>query len=73
MSRNLSIHDEVVIALALRSEIRHNAKFAKLAIELHIDARNYYDNIRDFVHAYNAVSDVPFETDDTFVMSLLTK
>lgn len=73
MNRKLSIPDEVVIALALRSEIRHYAQFAKLAIELQIDARTYCDSIRDLVHAYNAVSDTPFETDDIFVISLLSK
>lgn len=69
--KKISIADSVVICLALRAEIRHYAKFAKLAIELNCDYRSYVVVINDLIHAYNAVSDTPFSTDDSFVLSLI--
>ena len=71
--KNLTTADEVIICLALRSEIRKNSKSAKLAIKLNLDAKCYIDNILDLIHAYNAFSGVPFETGDTYVMSLIEK
>lgn len=69
--KKISIADSVVICLALRAEILHNAKFAKLAIELNLDYRSYVDVILDLIHAFNAVSDIPYTTDDSFVLSLI--
>ena len=57
----ISIVDSVVICLALRSEIRHYVKVAKLVLEVRGDISPYVEEIKDLVHAYNAVSIVPFD------------
>lgn len=72
LSIKMSVVDSVIICLALRSQIRRNAKYAKLALEIHTDASCYIDDIIDEVKAYNAVSTSPFSCDDDFVMSLIT-
>lgn len=68
----MSVADSVIICLALRAQIRRNAKFAKLALEIHTDASCFIDSVLDEVKAYNAVSDSPFTCDDEFVMSLIS-
>lgn len=68
----ISISDSVVISLALRSEIRRNIKSYKLAVELGLCTSVYLEEIRDLIHAYNAVNSVPFDvTADVFLFSIL--
>ena len=70
--KTISISDSVVISLALRSEIRRNIKRYKLAVELGLCTSVYLEEIRDLIHAYNAVNSVPFDvTADVFLFSIL--
>ena len=65
--KTISFSDSVVISLALCAEIRFNIKAAKLACKSGADVRPYIDTIRDLIHAYNAVNDTPFVSDDPFL------
>ena len=65
--KTISIADAVVISLALRDEIRFNIKSAKLVGKSGAAIRPYIENIRDLIHAYNAVNDTPFVSDDPFL------
>nr|WP_293583394.1 hypothetical protein [Prevotella sp.] len=65
--KTISIADAVVISLALRAEIRFNIKSAKLVGKSGADMRPYIENIRDLIHAYNAVNDTPLVSDDPFL------
>lgn len=68
----ISIADSVVICLALRSEIRHYVKVAKLVLEVSGDISPFVEEIKDLVHAYNAVSIVPFDySSDSFLCRYL--
>ena len=70
--KTISIADSVVISLALRSEIRRYVKSYNLAVELHMNASVYLEEIRDLIHAYNSVNTVPFDVDaDIFLLSIL--
>lgn len=65
--KSISIADSVVISIALRAEISFNIKTAKLVGKSGVDMRPYIEYIRDLIHAYNAVSDTPFVSDDPFL------
>ena len=65
--KTISIADSVVISLALSAQIRFNIKTAKLVGKSGADMRPYIENIRDLIHAYNAVNDTPFVSDDPFL------
>lgn len=69
--KKFSISDSVVISLALRSEIRRYVKMAKVALEVGEDISPFIDCIKDYIHAYNSVNDVPFDTDDMFLLRFL--
>lgn len=65
--KTISLADSFVISLALRSEIRINVTSAKLVGKTGKDISSYIKNIRDLIHAYNAVNDAPFVSDDPFL------
>lgn len=69
----ISIHDVVTISLALRYQIRTYANSVKMCMELGSDITYYVDNMRDLVRAYNAINNVPYTTDDEFILKLITK
>lgn len=70
--KSISVADSVVISLALRSEIRRYVKCYKLAVELHMNASVYLEEIRDLIHAYNSVNTEPFDVGaDIFLLSIL--
>lgn len=65
--KTISIADAVVISLALRAEIRFNIKMAKLVGKSGADMSPYIEAIRVLIHAYNAVNDTPFVSDEPFL------
>ena len=71
--KKISIDDVVTISLALRYQIRVYCDSVKLCLELGSDITYYVDNIRDLVHAYNAINVVPYFTDDPFILKLIAK
>lgn len=71
--KNISIDDVITISLALRYQIRAYFDSLKICLELGSDITYYVDSIRDLVHAYNALNDVPYSTDDPFILKLIAK
>lgn len=65
--KTISIADCVVISLALRSEIRNYVKTAKLVGKSGGNITPFITEIKDLIHAYNAVNIVPFKSDDPFL------
>lgn len=65
--KTISVVDSVVISLALRSQIRTNIKMAKYLGKSGRSMLSYIEDIRDLIHAYNAVNDTPFVSDDPFL------
>ena len=62
--KTISISDAVVISLALSSEIRDYVKTAKLVGQSGGNITPFITEIKDLIHAYNAVNTVPFKSDD---------
>ena len=69
--KTISLEDEVVISLALRSEIRVYVKTAKLVGQSGGNITPFILEIKDLIHAYNAVNIVPFKSDDPFLRFFL--
>lgn len=65
--KTISIADSLVISQALLAEIRINVTSAKFVGKTGKDISSYINNIRDLIHAYNAVNDAPFVSDDPFL------
>lgn len=69
--KSVCIADCIVISLALRAEIRIIIKMAKNVVKCGADVRPYIETIRDLIHAYNAVNDTPYVSDDPFLRLFL--
>lgn len=69
--RTISISDAVVISLALRAEIRRKVDAYRRSVEFSLDCSFYLDELRDLIHAYNALNDVPFDDDIVYLLSNL--
>lgn len=65
--KTISNADSVVISLALRSQIREYVKTAKLVGKSGGNITPFITEIKDLIHAYNAVNIVPFKSDDPFL------
>lgn len=70
--KTISISDAVVISLALRAEIRRNVHAYKRAVAFSSDMKDFYlDEIRDLVHAYEAINGSSFDDDIVYLLSNL--
>lgn len=69
--KSVSISDAVVISLALRAEIRRNVHAYRRSVALSFDSSFYLDEIRDLIHAYEALNDVSFDDDIVYLLSTL--
>lgn len=67
--KTISIADSVVISLALRAEIRRNVHAYKRAVEFSSDMKDFWlDEIRDLVHAYEAINGSSFDDDVVYLL-----
>ena len=71
--KKLSVTDEVVISLAIRSELRFYLESYKLRLEQGLDTTFCVDNIKQLVHAYNSVNAFPFLTEDTLLLNIINQ
>lgn len=70
--KTISTSDAVVISLALRAEIRRNVSSYRRVLEFSSDLKKFYlEEIRDLVHAYEAINDVSFDDDVVYLLSNL--